>query len=328
MVSIETKSDFFASLRIQPQTAIFADWLWGLQISAPSSNNFSNANNAAHAAMYSIQANKKDIIEKAYQTLCLRMPNKDTPYIFNDILIFSFVCAVIKFGLDKRWLENVCNIRLNADDSEVRTITQSYLDILSDKQANLRGYCEIVIVYNYLFGNAVGKEQILNKTYSLLSSMTFPFYRSHFLNAIALRAMDLIVCEKRLDDVHKYEAAMAAQHSFNRQTNFVARATWFFILISVAVFSISVIVHAFQESNFEHFNRIVMIFSFLGISGGVGLLITKRKRIIVGLEKLIAFSWGYIITIVVGLVLLLILFKIGLWFLCLYLYTLISGIHR
>ena len=125
MVSVETKSDFFNSLKSQPQTAILVNWLLGLEISYPSSDKFSDANNASHAAMYSIQADRKDIFKKAYQTLCLRKPNKDTPYVFNDILIFSFVCGVVKFKLDQSWLQKICNIRMDTDDVEMKKITQS-----------------------------------------------------------------------------------------------------------------------------------------------------------------------------------------------------------
>lgn len=314
MVSLEDRNVYFSQLMSQPETQSFAKWLSGIPLEEPSSTKLTDALEISLVAMYSIQNNRQDLFCNVYSSLCLREPKKDSPYIFNDILIFSNICGVVKFNLDVTWLKEACKLRLGSIDTEVQEITQSFCEIL---EGNLLGttHCpEIAVVCSSLLDGNIKENALLNKAYGRITKKSFPPYNSLFLNAIAIRAFDVIVESKTISSKAEYELLLRFKKSFEFKSKLVANIIWCVTSLLVGLFSFLYVFGGFNDYFKEKLVTLINLKSVFGIGSGITLipLLAKRKSIVKILSVLMQRFWGEILMAIIFALTILILF-IVLW---------------
>ena len=146
MVSIEQRTEYLTQFKKEPLVNYFTNWLYGSKIQKPENVDYSNANDIALATMYYFSKNQKSECIECYARISNREPNIKSDWIYNDILIFTLVCAVKRFNLTKEWLKKVIDIRLISKDHENRLIAQSYYDILQDNTNSKNNLYSIIII--------------------------------------------------------------------------------------------------------------------------------------------------------------------------------------
>jgi hypothetical protein len=300
MVSLENKNNYISQLIGQTGTRAFAEWISGLPLKAPMLSSFTRADDISYAAMYSVQGNCRDLFEKVYASLCRRRPEKDSNYIFNDILIFSTICGVLKYKIDRTWLKEACKLRLTSPDTEVHDITQAYGEIL---EGNLDGptHCpEIAVACSFLIGAKGLGDAVLNRAYDRITKPSFPPYNSLFLNAIAIKAFDIIVKSKTISNQTEYEHLFGLNKAFESKSILVAKMVWWVIFVSVGAISVLYVIGGLNDLIKERLISLNILRSVFGIGGGVALwpLLSKRQKIIEPTAKLIKRFWDKILVAV------------------------------
>lgn len=304
MVSLEIRNSYISQLIGQTGTCEFAKWLSGLPLEKPKSDRFTDASEISHAAMYSVQGNHRDLFAKVYESLCRRKPEKESPYIFNDILIFSTMCGVLKYKMEGSWLMEACKLRLNSSDAEVQEITQAYCEIL---KGNLYGttHCpEIAVTCSYLVEEKGPDELLLKRTYNRIAKPSFPPYNSIFLNAIAIKAFDVIVESKTISNQTEYEHLLGLNKIFESKSILVANIIWLVVFAVVVLISVLYLSGGLSDLIKEGLNRLSSLKSVFGVGSGLALwpLLSKRRNITELTAKITRRFWGEFLIAVVFVV--------------------------
>ena len=295
MVSLVTRSEYFRNLDSDKYTVALLDFLFGQEIEVDERISISNANDASVFAFHAIQDDDKKQFSEIYQEISLRKPKPDSDWIYNEILLFSFVLGVCKFGLDHQWLIEVLELRLLHSQKENKLVAQTYLDVIAHNFENTNNFQPLMIVFRYFLENPVDDEKYINNVYRDLIRRTYPHYKSAFLNIMAIQAYDIIVISKGLVDLEQQKNMAEFVKKFARRINQFANLLWLVLLI--AVFAVSIWFLNFylttspQQS--ETIDKILTFIPFLGFSGLTYPVFKYRSEILAFFKKPFWAFFGY-----------------------------------
>jgi hypothetical protein len=185
-----------------------------------------------HKALFAIASNSISPIKDVLEDYAAKSPTSESQFIYKDLIIFLFICVTKKFGLEQGWLLRFVENRKSEED-EKNSITRTFQNLLKENLESKDNYFEIVIVYKDILGFADESEVILNETYLTLSQKTFPFYDSDFLNLIALKAIDLIVQKKGLQNYNEYKSLKDFSDKFENRIKQISTTLFLFVLVLV-----------------------------------------------------------------------------------------------
>jgi hypothetical protein len=236
----------------------------------------------AHKLLFSLASDDISSINEIIKDYSAKSPNPESPYIYKDLQIFLFICATKKFALPNEWLLNFVKQR-KSEEEEINFITRTFENLLKDNLESKDNYFEIVIVYKDILGIEENNESILNSTYERLSKKSFPFYERDFLNLIAIRAIDLIIFWKGLDDYAELKTLKIFARKFDYRIHLISEIlSWIFIISFFGVglyFAAKLILGTQEESQF--YDKLLTALGFIGLTvTGVG-----KKRIKEFIEK-------------------------------------------
>ena len=115
------------------------------------------------------------------------------------------------------------------------------------------------------------------------------------MNIISLRAIDLIIESKGLDDIEKVQNLTEFVESFTSRSKQISNLFYWLILSIIIVTGILLGKYylSLDVNKIQNINNIISIFSFLFGSGFIILYISKKENIIEIIRKTINKFWGY-----------------------------------
>lgn len=295
MVPVTEKSNYLQSFHDQPLLRCFISWLWDEAVPISDHLDNKNADDISILCMNSISRGDKNAFTEIYQIISKRKPNHDSDWIYNDILIFPIVCGVKKFGMPTEWIKNVVDAR-STNDGESALVRQSYIDIINDSFQTKNCLFCMVIVAAHARDNYGINEDSINAAYIDLSRKPFPYHKSHFLNIVALRSIDLMFLYKGMADTAKIEESVKFCETFENKVHTISKYLGVYgtvITITVASLLIAKWGLSVEGKSYEVISRVTSIlFPLIGCSGIVSI-VRFRTKVVEFLEKRIFHFWGY-----------------------------------
>lgn len=287
MVSLITRSEYFRQIEVDEYSTSLVAFLVGQKISKPE-NISSNANDISKSALFALQNDDQSLFLELYEEISRRKPNNDSPWVFNDILLFAITLGVCSFKLNKKWMDNVLRIRLEHSQSESLLVAQTFADILNENLINKNNHQALMLVMKYFLGFPLGDENYVNSIYEQLVLKSFPYSKTPFLNLIYLKALDVIILSKGLIDLERQKAVDEFIKSFNSRVTLFATVLWISLFLIVLSFSIGFLVYFIKVTpqQAETINRILTSLPFLGFSGLVIPVLAYRKNVTDFFKKL------------------------------------------
>jgi hypothetical protein len=297
MVSLISRSEYIRQFESDEYSAILINFLLSKEISIDISIVPSNANDVSIRALSAIQKDDQKLFSNVFEYINKRKPKSDSDWINNDILLFALSLGVCKFKLDKKWLLEVLEIRTAHSHDENKLVAQTFIDVLQSNFDNANNYQPLMLVLKYFLDVSLGDESYINTIYQELTHNNYPYFKTSFLNLIALKAFDIILESKGMIDLEKQKATIEFVNSFSKRVCQIATIFWlllFAIVISINIWFLYFYLTIIGPKQAEIINRILTFLPFLGIGGGLIVpTLTYRKKIIHFFEKPFHWFYGY-----------------------------------
>lgn len=217
---------FFDAYASDQTGAGFVDFLFGRDVRLPDEADFSNAHIAALGAFHALQAGVESQFRRAYEEMSRRRVQADVPWLLNDPLFYSLVLGAVRFGGDQTWLRETLQFRGDHTTGEAREITMTFGDILRENWGNSANVRPLVLLARYHLGLDTSDTELLDQVYRMTTEATFPYRESNFLNAVYLRAFDVVMHSKAPEDPARRKAVEHMVRAMWRKARIVAWAVW------------------------------------------------------------------------------------------------------
>lgn len=207
--------------------------------------------------LIAFQTNNKSLFEEYYNIKRKSNPNKESPppFVNNDFFIFSLLIGIIKFNIDKTWMQNVLSIRNRTP------ITITFENILNEDYISKSNSKEIILIYLYLSKNKNLTNNLLTDTYQHISNNTEQIFnkKNEFYILSSLRAYDLIIEQKEYS-----HSLLIFQKRFLQRIKYLSWIvqTGVFIILLLGVVQLISLVPSINDL----FNKFDPIFGVLGFS--------------------------------------------------------------
>lgn len=280
MVLIERRLDIISRINESPILIVFNNLLLGESIYIPDSEDLSEIDKIYYNTLIAFQTNNKSLFEEYYNIKRKSNPNKESPppFVNNDFFIFSLLIGIIKFNIDKTWIQNVLSIRNRTP------ITITFENILNEDYISKSNLKEIILIYLYLNKNENLTNDLLTNTYQHISNNTEQIFneKNDFYILCSLRAYDLIIEQKEYS-----HSLLIFQIQFLQRIKYLSWIvqTGVFVILLFGVVQLISLVPSIKDF-FERFDPILGV---LGLSIG-GNFVNPFRRLT---YTLIARLLGY-----------------------------------
>ena len=284
MVFVEEKFTYLQKFEEDNDFSFLREFLQKKEVKPPKEES-----SLAHKLIFSLASNDISSINQIIGDYSAKSPTPESPYIYKDLQIFLLICATKKFSLPNEWLLEFVKQR-KSEEEEINFITKTFENLLIDNLESKDNYFEIVIVYKDILGIEENNKIILNSTYERLSKKSFPFYERDFLNLIAIRAIDLIIFWKGLDDYAELKNLKIFARKFDYRIHLISKIfSWIFVISFFGVglyFAVKLIFGTQDEAQF--FDKLLTALGFIGLTvTGIG-----RKKIEEFTERYVKILFG------------------------------------
>ena len=266
MVSVEAKSDYIRSLRRNQEVTGFVDLLFRNSVDLKKSENISDPAFACNEISASICYNDSDRFLQIYSAFSAKNPTVQSPWIHNEILIFLLACGATKFNCEKEWLHNAIELG-NSSDNELRKLKKTLILLLTSEGGKHEySFKPVEFVFREFTGQNKPIDGDLIETYKSLAAQPFPYYESDFLNLICLKAIDLIVEWKGLNQQGEMQKLNQFAERFKKRTSTIGK-TLFAVILLVALGGLCYLGFvAFQKPDDKNISLIISLVGTAGFS--------------------------------------------------------------
>lgn len=192
MVPLELRSKYLMELGQKPKLLAFYNMLYGKGIVIPPSQ-LIETDKIYYGMLEAIATNNKNLFQTHFQKINKRTPSKDSfsPFVHDDLLVFTLLVGVIKFSVEKSWLQNLLSIR------SASAITSTFDALLNNNYYSKSNNCEIVIPFLELLNDHSLTNDYLNEAYITITNNQSLFDgRNDFQTILSIKAYDSIVLSR------------------------------------------------------------------------------------------------------------------------------------
>ncbi|MCE7996344.1 MAG: hypothetical protein HEP71_30475 [Roseivirga sp.] len=276
MVFVENKSSYINHLLENGEQKNVVDYLFRDYKATPAVTNYSDARAVSDEILAALAIDNKSRFESAYEAFSSRKPTAKSHWIYNDFLILLLIAGTKKFQVKNDWLHEVIDLRAGGD-AELKKVTHTFTQLLNGNSANTeRSFQQIEFVYLFLSGQSNPSNLDLNRLYSNLTKMPFPFYESDFVNVCSLKAIDLIITWKGFSDQEGLVSYKSFLPKFLKRTDSFGKwivNTIIFILLSGLGY---LIYYAIKNPDNKLISLVFTLMGTLGLSV-IGLFKARKK---------------------------------------------------
>lgn len=284
-----SRKEFFNSYSSDLAAAGFVDFLFGREVNLPPEGDISNAHIAALAAFSAIQTGNEALFRKAYDELSRRQPQEDAPWLLNDPLFYGMVLGAVQFEVDRDWLQRTLVFRAEHTRGELREVTATLSDILSENWGSIANIRPVVLMARYHLGLDTSDTDLLNGVYRITTETPFPYRESNFLNAVYLRAFDVTILSKAPEDPAKRNATADLIGLLWKRSGFMGWFVWLAGLAAWALIALALVFFVKGLADGE-FRKWIETLAVLGVPIITAIPVIpwfkKRKKIVGRIQRI------------------------------------------
>lgn len=284
MVSLSERNSFVSDLRRNPR---FEQFISFIQHSTVDNIEYKiEIDRLFNNILLSITQSNKQLFLKVYSQISERQPNKSSPILYDDLLLFILIIGSIKFKSDSNWLIRAILSRESSEGEGV-LIRNTFLSILNGNFKNKENLFQIVIVIENLLSLELISWEEKSDFYEKITSADLAICKTDFLKIISLRAYDLVILEGDKSGTSTFAFLSSFENRFLKRTKIISNIIYFFLVITVATALIKFAI------NPKYKNIIDQIFPILGAIGISILSLISRKKLIPFFDNGIKLLLGY-----------------------------------
>lgn len=268
------------------KTKLFNDFVHEKPIDLnSSSSDISREDNFVRIIKAITKDSRTDFVE-FYSEFSKRKPSEESPWLHDNFLIFTIIVGIVKFDIEKDWIEKVFELR-ESRNKEISQINTTFKNIINNNYSSKVNLFEVVFVFQELINIPISPIDEINDLYNKLSSdFSLLNIRDDFLKIIRLRVVDLIILKKELPNTIEIKALKDFKNTFLKRIDIISKTIYAALVIGLVIS-----IYVYQSKNKINQDLVNTINTISGLLG-FGLLIFI-KRLSKWLRLLILMTLGY-----------------------------------
>lgn len=282
MVSLESQSKYLSQALKNEKLSAFHSLLLGEELDDASLSQDLNEIDRVYFGLIKalIRDSRKDFLSN-FDTVSRRKPGNNSPFIHNDLLIFTLILGLTKYGLPNDWMNSVLEKRTNSKT------TTTFNNLLNRNYLSKSNIPEIVLVFNTLLDNQNIEDEIIDESVKSVRQNNEVFNsQDDFRALIALKAFDVMMTIREVGASGEYALLKSFEKKFKKRVNLMSQVIYLAFLVVALFFFIK-----WLNKNPDFKNLLGDVNTILGILGLAlsSLFAVFRKRV----EKLLLKFFGY-----------------------------------
>ncbi|WP_299110034.1 hypothetical protein [uncultured Winogradskyella sp.] len=284
MVSLEEQNNYLTkAIKNEKLLAFYS--LLQLSKFKYSSIDLSEIDEIYYRIINSVIKNSRKDFKDCYKVISKRIPTENSPFIHNDLLIFSIILAVFIFKVDRNWIKMVIGKRTKS------SISTTFENILNENYQSNSNVQEIVTVFLYLTKERKLTSDILEFTYkSILNNSNLFENKNDFHIIISLKAFESILSLiKEFPNREEHNFLKSFEIRFKKRIKIFSSFIYsLFLLLAVYYLYVLVSLNKDVKAFLDNLNAVLGLFGYLAISGG--LFAAFRKKFELSILKLFGYN--------------------------------------
>lgn len=237
MVSLINKLAVRSRYSDKPKIAKFTQLIEGIpNIETGESTN--DTDRIYYQLIIALAKGNKVNFEQAYAEFSRRTPSSQSPWLYDNFMIFVLMLGICKYNIDSAWINNALLQRDNHNQS-LQNINRTFRSLLIQNYQSLDNIVEIVVVFLNFLKLPQLSASVLDHTFQKLSRDSDLLQgQDDFLVIMSLRAHDVIVLTKDTPDAIEAVNLKKFRMLFLRRTDVIRDVIYFGLLTAMLVFAL------------------------------------------------------------------------------------------
>ncbi len=250
MVSLTERIGYNCTIEDKPKITCFNSFIKGEAVSHMVPDGTNDTDKVYFASLQSISNNQKEEFFKVFQDFSRRKPSTENAWIHNEFLIFTLICGIEKYQIDKTWINEVIEVR-STGNKQYLAINKTFKNILSGNTQSTDNVSEIVIVFLDILNQPQLPKEILDKTYLTISNNTgLMNTKDDFLITMSFRAFDVILLSKDTPDAIEIAKLRDFRTIFLGRVKIATEVVYYLLLLA---FIVAVIKYSHRYQSFKDY---------------------------------------------------------------------------
>jgi hypothetical protein len=275
MVSLEHRSTYLKELRATTALAEIIDFVIFEKVSSFSDQANLSPSDKSEGIIRSIfykDLNQFDQIANSYSR---KAPEFDSPWINDNYLIYFLILGSKIFNRNVDWLKTVLNKR-RVHDREQKLLSDFFSSLLNNVEGSTGELAPLLLTFDYMtWGKPIDSTKIDNALNHILS-LTFPPFGDEFLNIMFLKAFDVVIKTKNIEDPQLRKNMEHFRKVFESRIKLLANITVYILLVGFLFIVYLLFKVLFVNIGEVTRNTIVSIMGLLGFTALEALKLKKR----------------------------------------------------
>lgn len=262
MVSLE-RIEYLKTIEGNWKTKLFHDFIIEKKL-APSTTNLNSAIEISFIRFIkSVSDNNRNAFIDIYSDFSKRKPSIDSPWVYDNYLIFIIIIGVIQFDVDKSWILETINVRQNTN-IELKEINITFINILKENYSSKDNLFEIIFVFQELINIPLSPVEEINQLYENLSSNPdLLAIREDFIKLIRLRVIDIIILKKELPNTKEISSLKSFKGTFSKRVIILGKVINLTLITSLMIGII--LIRAKSQESQDFIDSISVVLGVMGI---------------------------------------------------------------
>ncbi|MEQ8526056.1 hypothetical protein [Gracilimonas sp.] len=243
--------------------------------------------------MIAIQANEKAKFDNAFSQIKQRKLDEHVQWIYDDILVFVITVGVLKFNVNKDWINQLFVLRVKNQADDKKNYTETLHFLLNDSNA---GQAHLIALCRDLSGT-VDKlvDQDVIEAYGIAKEKQ-SIETEEVERVISEASLQTVIKLKGLDDLEKRRMQIAFINNFFGRSSLIAKVIFwlcFVALILVAIYFSYWFITTIQSMDESWYKTLLeYVVSPMLSFGSIWAILTNKKKLTHSLEVAINKFWG------------------------------------
>jgi len=251
---------------------------------------FTSIPKITNALLFSIGTNNKDLAFRIHEIISKRNPEKESAWIYDDLLVFLLTITVAKFKINKDWLSTILIFWTNAIDEELKLVGNTCFKFLETHNNYDSTFHPLFLLLQNLIGEQNISKDLIYSSF-IISWRERNQYRLEILNIALLRCPELSILYAEIENYDSNKKLKVFETVFTERIKQIATIIniIFHLFITLLVFFV------FKKFPLipDTFYLKTIINFFIGGGIGIASLYIFWKQIQSFIIKLLSIFFGY-----------------------------------
>lgn len=181
------------------------------------------------SAMMAIQNDGKHHFEVSLNEIKERRLNEHSQWIYDDIFLFVMTAGILKFDIDRSWINELCVKRINNQSGEKKHYTETFHYLLNDSKAGL-SFINVVCFSIINFEYQLSDSEVIDGYQQ--AKQVLKISNDKLYKTISQATVEHVIKLKGLDNLELRARQLRFINNFQNRSKIISNIIFWFLFIA------------------------------------------------------------------------------------------------